>query len=173
MGRWRRLLANLYFESSGFRVTGGVGDGQCVNCCFCWSYTDTMRVRGPDGIGLRLECDGFGVGHAVAKLDGLATANLSRRGVEVLDGEVLPAESFEDGAVLLLLLLRSLFFRAIIDDAIFVPTGEEDPSHDENRDDEDARRVKETVFKDGFGWRIRLSKQLRTPRKQIPCKEIA
>ena len=62
-------LIDLDFDGLRFRVAGGVLDSQRVRCCFFRSDVDTAGVGGPDGIGLRLKRDRFGVGHSVAELD--------------------------------------------------------------------------------------------------------
>lgn len=100
-------------------MAGSVGDGQRVSCLFRRSYINTAGVRGPDGIGLRFQHDGFGVGHAVAELDGLAAMDRSGNRVEVLDSELLSAELFEGQADLFLLLLGSFHSCAIFNGVVF------------------------------------------------------
>src|SRR5690349_21893372 len=63
-------------------VAGGVGDGEGVLGGLRGSDVDAAGVGRPDGIGLRLESDGYGVGAAVTELDGLAAANFTRSGVK-------------------------------------------------------------------------------------------
>ena len=111
-------------------------------------------------MGLGFELDGLGVGHAVTQLDGFAAANLSRRGVEVLDGELLSAELFEGNAVLFLLFLGSLLFSALFNAAVFVPAGEKDPADDERGDTESGPGIEEGILERGFGLRIWLSQHV-------------
>ena len=112
-------LTNFYFQAHGLGVSSGVGDGQRVGGCFCGSYIDTAGVGGPDGIGLRLKFDGFGVGHAVAELDRLAATDLSGSGVKILDGEFFSAHLLEGDAILLLLFLGFCLFGAFFKVAVF------------------------------------------------------
>jgi hypothetical protein len=59
---------NLDFNGLGFGVARGVLDSKRIICCFFRSDIDTTGVGGPDGIGLRLKPDRFGVGYPIAEL---------------------------------------------------------------------------------------------------------
>jgi len=67
-----------------------------------------------------------------------------------LDGEFLSAELFEGDAILLLLFLGSLFFRALFEAAVFLPTGENDPAHNERGEGESGPGIKEGILEGGF-----------------------
>ena len=143
-------------EGLGLGVARGVGDGEGVGCGFEGSYIHAARIRGPNGIGLRLELDGFGVGHAVTELDGLAAANLTGSGVKGLDGKLLAAHLFEGGAVILALLFRGCLPGAIFEGAILPPSGNKNPGDYERTDHEDAAGVESRVLKKGFAQWIRF-----------------
>lgn len=146
-------LADLDGEGLGLGVTGRVGDGERVRGCLCRRVVNATGVRRPDGIGLRLELDGFGVGHAVAELDRLTAASLAGSGVKGLDRQFLAAHLFESGAILLALLFGRRFSGAIFDGAVLPPAGEENPENDEGGNREDKLRVERGLFENGFGRR--------------------
>ena len=144
-------LSNLDDEGLGLGLAGGAGDGEGVGGGFGGGVVDATRVGGPDGIGLRLELDGFGVGNAVAELDGFAAANLAGRGVEILNGQLLAAHLLEGGAVLLALLLGALFAGAMFEDAVLPPAGEENPDDYEGDDGDERLGIERRSLEEGFG----------------------
>src|SRR5713226_9544466 len=153
-GKFRRGSVDLYFERLSFGIAGGVGDGERVRRGLRRSDIDAAGVGGPNGIGLGFEFDGFGVGHAVAELHGLAAANLGGDGIKTLDDELFAAHSFERLAIVLTLFLRFFFFSTTLDRAVFLPAREKNPHHSESGDNQHAPGVKKGIFEGGFGGRI-------------------
>ena len=107
---------------------------------------------------MRLQCHGFGVGHAVANLHGFASPDYAGGGVEILDSELLSAELFQGDAILLLLLLRSFHFRAVFNGTIFPPARKKNPPYDKHNDDEGHRGVQRGIFEEGLGLHFRFSR---------------
>src|SRR5437899_10556812 len=153
---FRLASVDFYFERLGFGIAGGVGDGERVRRGLGGGDVDAAGVGGPNGIRLGFEFDSFGVGYAVAELDGLAAVNLRGDGIKTLNGELFAAHSFESGAVLLALFLRLFFFSTTLDRAVFLPAREKNPHHSESGDDQHAPGVEKGIFEAGFGWRIGL-----------------
>lgn len=158
-GKFAWASVNFYFERLGFGIAVGVGDGERVRPGLGGGDIDAAGVGGPNGIGLGLEFDGFGVGHAVAELHGLAAVNLGGDGIEILDGELVAAHSFERLAILLTLFLRLFLFDTTLERAVFLPAREKNPHRNESGDDQHAPGVEKGIFEVGFGWRIRLRQQ--------------
>src|SRR5579864_2273640 len=143
-------------EGLGLGVAEGVGDRERVSGGFGGRNIHTAGVGRPDWIGLRLELDRFGVGHAVAELDGLAATNLSGKGVKGLDGELLAAHLVEGGAVILTLFFCGGLSGAILEGAVLPPAGKENPHAYKGGNHNDASGVENRVLKKRFARRIRF-----------------
>lgn len=149
-------LADLDGEGLGLGVSGGVGDGERVGGGFSRRVVHAARVRGPYGVRLRFELDGFCVGDTVAELHRLATANFARSGVKGLDREFLPTHLVKSGAIIRALPFAGRFAFAVFDGAVLPPAGEENPDNDESGNGEYNLRVERRLLENGFGWRNRL-----------------
>src|SRR5271168_283264 len=146
--------ADFNFERLRLGVAGGVGDGEGVGGGFGGGDVDAAGVGGPDGAGLRLEGDGFGVGDAVAELDGFAAADGAGAGIEVLDGEFVAAQLLDGLAVLLELLFGALLGGAAIDVAVIPPAGKENAGDDEQGQAQNRGGIQKRVLEDAFRfWR--------------------
>lgn len=143
-------LADLNGEGLGFGVAGRVGDGECVRGGSGGRVVDAPGVGRPDGVGLRLKLDRFGVGDAVAELDRLATTNFAGHGVEGLDRQFLAAHLFECGAIVSALFFGCRFSGAIFDGAVLPPASEENPEDDQDGNGEDHLRIERGLFENGF-----------------------
>ena len=130
-------------------MAGGIGCRKGVRGGFGRGDVEAAGVGWPNRIGLRLERDGFGVGDAVAKLNGLAAVNLARSGVETLNGEILAAHLLERGAILFALLGGAGFPGTIFDGAVLPPAGKENPANNEDGDDQDAPGIERGVLEEG------------------------
>src|SRR5262249_47413642 len=108
-----RRSPDLYGDLPGERLAVGTRHGEGISGRFCGLYLDAAAVRGPHGVRLRLECHGFGVGHAVADLCRL-TAPDFRVGVERLDREFAPAQLLDGRLIALVLPLRPLALSALV-----------------------------------------------------------
>jgi hypothetical protein len=148
--------ADFDLYSLGFRVAGGVGDGEGIGGGFLGRDVEATVVGRPDGIVLGLKSDGFGVGNAIAELERLAAMDGAGAGVKHLDGKFTTAELINDLAIGFLLLLRLLLLGAAFDLAIFHGARKEDPGDDEGGDAKSEGGIEEWIFEDGlfFGWRV-------------------
>jgi len=90
-------------------MTGGIGDGQGVDCGFGGREFEATGVSGPDVAVGRIQSDGLGVRDVVAEIRGFATSNRGRSDVEGANGEFGTAELL-DGAEVILAALLGLFF---------------------------------------------------------------
>src|SRR6266478_1830389 len=156
--RFEVCSADLDFECLRFGVAGGIRDGERVSGGLSGLYVDAARVGGPNGIGLRFQRHGLGVGYAIADLHGFASTDQAAGGVEILDGQLLSAELFQGDAILLLLLLRSFLFRAVFHGAIFQPARKKNPSYNKHNDDKGRRGVERGIFEERLGLRFRFSR---------------
>lgn len=159
--RLRPLRGLLDFDGKGLGdgMAGGVAGGESVSGCFGGRYVDTAGVGRPDGIRLRLEGDLFGVGDAVAKLRGLAAADL-RIAIKGLNGEFGAAHLFDGFLILLVLLLRGCVVVALFDLAIFIPARKEDPTDVEGDNENHEAGVHERIFPERFLGRRRVHRSL-------------
>src|SRR6266404_1991411 len=171
--RFEVCSADLDFQRLCFGVAGGIRDRERVSGGLWGFYVDAARVGGPNGIGLRFQRHGFGVGHAIANLHGFASTDQAGGGVEILDGELLSAELFQGDAILLLLLLRSFLFRAVFDGAIFPPARKKNPPYNKHNDDEDRRGVQRGIFEEGLGLRFRFSRHGHPKNETTSIEKIA
>jgi hypothetical protein len=139
-------LLNLDIQCLGLGVAGRILNRQGIGGVFFGRDRHAAVVRGPNRVVLRLELHGLGVGHAITELHCLAAVDNSWTGVESLDGQFLPAKLIDGLTVRVKLLLRSLFQRAALELAIFLPAREEDPQHVQQDGQEGQRRVQDGVL---------------------------
>src|SRR5713226_7786269 len=170
---FRIFSVHFDFERLCFGVAGGIRDGQGVSGGLFWLYVDAARVGRPNGIGLRFQRHGFGVGHAIANLHGFASPDHAGGGVEILDGELLSAELFQGDAILLLLLLRSFHLRAVFNGAIFPPARKKNPPYNKHNDDKGRRGVQRGIFEKGLGLRFRFSRHGHPKNETTSIEKIA
>jgi hypothetical protein len=123
------LSFDFNFYGLGFCVAPVVLDGQRVRCGFCGNDVYAAGVGRPDGIGLRLELHGFGVGYAVAELSGFAAVHGAWAGVEALDVEFFASKLIECGAIVFALFLGFCFRSLSVDLFIFLPSGKQNPAY--------------------------------------------
>src|ERR1700722_15548879 len=118
-------LLNLDIQGLGLGVAGSILNRQGVSGVFFGRDLHAAVVRRPNRVVLRLQLTGLGVGHAITELHRVTAVDNSWSGVESLGGQFLSAKVVDGLAVSVQLLLRSLFQRAALELAIFLPPREE------------------------------------------------
>src|SRR5256885_1481145 len=146
-----RVLGLLDFDGEGLGggVARVVAGSQRVSGCFGGTYIEAAGIRRPNWAGWRVELDLFGVGDAIAKLSGLAAADLGIA-VKRLNGEFGAAHLLDRSTILLLLLLRGGVASAPVELAIFTPAGKNNPADVDGNEDENSAGVDERILPDGF-----------------------
>src|SRR5882724_9766126 len=154
-------LVDLNGQRLRLGMAGAVIDGKRVGSVFLRRDVDAIIVGRPDRAGLRLERDRLGVGYAVAKLGGFASADDARACIEHLDGKVFAAKLLDSDPVLFALFFGEFDGGALLDGAIFVPAGEYDPTNVDEHCADNQRGIDERILEEGFFWSVRFGEHPR------------
>jgi hypothetical protein len=113
-----RGLADLELDGLGEGFAGSVGDSEGVGGGFFRRQIEATEMRRPDLTFGRIKGHGFRAGDIVAKLRGLAAMNDGGRDIEGANGEFVPAELLEGGAIIVAALLGGFLGVALLKGAI-------------------------------------------------------
>lgn len=141
--------ADLDVEGLSFGFARGADGGEGVGDGFFGGDADTAIGRRPDGIVLRREGDGFGVGYTIAELGCISAFDRGGIRKKHLNVEVFAAELVDGGAVLLVLFFGAGFGIAAFDVFIVLVAIKEDPAGNAESDEDGDAAVEERVFEGG------------------------